>query len=282
MTIELAVLAATAVIAFGGAIVQTVTGFGFALIAVPALMLLLPVHEAVVAASLLGLGNAALVAASTRGHADRREVVRLLLGTLAGMPLGLGFLLTLPSDAIRAAVGIVTVSMAIAVGRGWALPIQGRRADVGVGLVCGVLQTSCGMNGPPVVLYLQSRGLPPQAFRATLSRFFLVSGLLSQIGFGLTGVFGAHAALIAAAGIPAALVGHRIGRTLARRIPPRLFRTVVLTLLAAAAVLGTFTALSRISAPPPAPGPASSVSERSASRSGTEIATATASKGEPP
>jgi uncharacterized membrane protein YfcA len=261
MAIELAVLAATAVIALGGAIVQTVTGFGFALVAVPALMLLLPVREAVVVASLLGLGNAALVALSTRGHADRRTVLRLLLGTVAGMPLGLAFLLALPPDAIRAAVGIVTVSMAVAVARGYSLAVRGGRTDVGIGLACGVLATSCGMNGPPVVLYLQSRGLGPQAFRATLSRFFLVSGLLSQVAFGLTGVLGGRAILVAAAGVPAALVGHRLGAAVAARIPPRLFRSVVLALLASAAALGTFTALARIYAPTPDL-PASSASER--------------------
>ena len=91
-------LLATMAIALAGATVQTVTGFGFALLAVPSLVLVLPVREAIVVASLLGLGNASLVALSTRGHADRgtctdchrivsREGERLpAITTLSSMP----------------------------------------------------------------------------------------------------------------------------------------------------------------------------------------------------
>lgn len=233
-------------IALAGATVQTVTGFGFALLAVPSLVLVLPVREAIVVASLLGLGNASLVALSTRGHADRGTILRLLLGSAAGMPIGLAVLLLLSPDALRVAVGATTVAMAVAVGRGVRAPSHGSGTDVALGVACGTLATSTGMNGPPLVLYLQSRGLAPTAFRATLSRFFFASGVLSQVTFGVGGLLDRRALLLAAAGVPAALAGHRLGSALVRRLSPARFRRVVLSVLGLSAALGATAALARL------------------------------------
>jgi uncharacterized membrane protein YfcA len=223
-----------------------VTGFGFALLAVPSLVLLLPVRDAIVVAALVSLGNISLVALSTRGHADRWTVARLLLGSLVGMPVGLAVLLVLAADVLRVLVGVSTVVMAVAVARNLTLPVRGAGADVAVGFACGILSTSTGMNGPPLVLYLQSRKLAPTAFRATLARFFLASGVLSQISFALGGILSSGALLLAAAGVPAALVGHRLGTAVVARVSPRLFRRLVLLVLATAAALGTAVALARL------------------------------------
>jgi len=246
MSLDLATLSATAVVAFVGAAVQTVTGFGFALLAVPSLVLILPVRDAIVVAALISLVNISLVALSTRGHADRWTVGRLLLGSLVGMPIGLATLLVLSPDVLRVAVGVSTVIMALAVARDAALPVSGPSTDVAIGLMCGVLSTSTGMNGPPLVLYLRSRRLAPPAFRATLSRFFLISGLLSQISFAIGGVLSGRALLLAAAGVPAILVGHRVGSTVVAGISPQLFHRLVLLVLAAAAALGAAVALARL------------------------------------
>lgn len=242
---ELAAVFHTMVVAFAGATVQTVTGFGFALIAVPSLVLLLPVREAIVVASLLGLGNAVLVVLSTRGHADQATIVRLLAGSVAGMPLGLAILLLLSQDTLRIAVGATTVAMVLAMGRGLRISRVSPGTDGAIGILCGLLSTSTGMNGPPLVLYLQSRGLAPIAFRATLSRFFVASGLLSQVAFGAGGVLDRRALLLAAAGVPAALAGHQLGDRIVARLSPVTFRRVVLCVLASAAALGATAALTR-------------------------------------
>jgi uncharacterized membrane protein YfcA len=225
---------------------QTVTGFGFALIAVPFMVIVLDVRDAVVMVGLLGWLNSTLVARAVWRHVPTRAVATMLIGSFVGMPLGLLVLLTAPDDALRLAVGVSSIVMAAALMSGVRWRGGDRAGELVAGAVSGVLNTSTGMNGPPIVLYLQDRGYPKDEFRGALSAFFFVSSLVSFAIFALNGVISADALVLAAVAAPAVFAGNWAGRHLLGRLSDETFRRLVLALLVATALAAVVTALIKI------------------------------------
>ncbi|HXF50200.1 MAG TPA: sulfite exporter TauE/SafE family protein [Dehalococcoidia bacterium] len=243
MNATLAVVIAVAALA---SFAQGITGFGFALIAVPFLVLVVDVREAVVMSTLLGLVNVALLAARLWRATPWRTVGWLLLGSFAGMPLGLAVLIFTPEDGLRLTVGVVTVVLAAALASGKRVPFTGAASELAVGIVSGVLRTSTSMSGPPVVIYLQGRGQSPDAFRAAMTTFFLVGGLISVGAFAGAHVITRRAIALSAAALPGVYLANLAGDRLARRFDPVTFRRLVLALLIATALSGAGSSLQRL------------------------------------
>src|SRR5437764_345951 len=94
------------------------------------------------------------------------------------------------------------------------LVAAGVQATGGIGFTTGVLTTSTGVNGPPVALWLSSRGLRAGAVRDSLGALFLGLGIIAALTL-LPVLHEAHLGawtLVAAAG--SVLIGHAIGSRL--------------------------------------------------------------------
>lgn len=225
---------------------QTVAGFGFALIAVPFLVTVLGVRETIVVATILGIANSLLVQRGAWRHTPRPAVAAMLAGSFAGMPLGLLVLLYAPPDALRLAVGVASIAMALAIVSGFRIAASGRGAEATAGLISGALNTSVGMNGPPVVLYLQDQRLPTQAFRAALSAFFLVTNVTTLVLLTVTGIVTRDVVLLAIAALPCTVIGSIAGHALLPRLSAETFRSMVLALLVVTSLGAVASALVRI------------------------------------
>jgi uncharacterized membrane protein YfcA len=214
-----------------GSAVQSLLGFGFALVVVPLLMGIVGVRDAVVLVTFGSIVNTALIAHGARGSIPVRRVAGLLAGCLAGLPVGLAALLWASEESLRLGVGVTTVVTALALAAGVRPMAASVVRDLGVGFVSGVLNTSTSMNGPPVVLYLQALGTPPAEFRGALALFFTITSAVSVAAFVAAGVPLRRATLLALAALPAVAAGHALGHTAFRRVDARRFRRVVLAVL---------------------------------------------------
>ena len=172
---------ATAAVVLLSACVQSMTGFGFAVLAVPLLALVWPPIDAVAISFVLSTLCVALLWPQLRS-AERMPIVRsLFLAALLGLPLGLWALQHLDLQAMRMAIGVVTLATAavfgFASGRressdGAAVP--NTATTLATGLVAGVLTGALSMPGPPVVMLLTRSGAPKTSYRATLTAFALL------------------------------------------------------------------------------------------------------------
>ncbi len=225
---------------------QTVAGFGFALIAVPLFVLVLDVPGAVGTAALLSFVNVVNVARTVRSHAPWDIVRPVLVGSLCGMPLGLALLLGVSSDALRIAVGSVSILMAAAIGLGFTIAAPGRLGAASVGLVSGVLSTSIAINGPPVVLYLQALRTTPEVFRAAISTFFTLNGVVTLSLFVGSGVIDGDTVSVSLPALPALLLGNWLGHQILPRFRPVTFHRFVLLLLVLSAGISLVEALFRV------------------------------------
>jgi uncharacterized protein len=173
------VLAATA--ALVGAFVQSASGFGFALLLSPALFAAVDPVEAVGTLLLLGLALNLLVLREG-GRVDVRALTPVLAAALPGLALGVLLLSELSKSALQVAVGIAVIGAA-----GWQLAHRrtGRERHTPpawlTGLTSGVLTTSISVSGPPIVLWLEARGVGPAEFRATLAASFLALNLTGVV-----------------------------------------------------------------------------------------------------
>lgn len=224
------VVTAVCVVVLVAGAVQSVTGFGFALVAVPLLTFLIGPAEAVVLAITVGLALAVGVAVRERGHVVRGDLVVLTGASFAGIPLGLLVLTRFDPRPLTVLVAVVLLVSTAAIWRGWALP-TGPVARVVSGFTSGVLLTSTSFNGPPLVLFLQARDLPPRAVRATLSVCFLLQALVAVGLLLLAGAAGGTTLALSALALPALAAGWLLGDRAFARFEPATFRRGVLVML---------------------------------------------------
>jgi hypothetical protein len=237
-------LAISAVVGLAS-LTQIVSGFGSALIAVPLLALVVGAKTAVVGTTLLfPLISLRIV---TRSHADVkwRAASTAFAASLAGMPIGLVVISVADDRVLQASIAVVVFLFTALLWRGSTIPEHGPVVDAGVGFASGVLATSTGTSGPPLVIALQARGLEPSPFRATLSAVFLAQSVASVAAFAIVGRIDGEAMRVFAAGLPALLLATFAGERAFSRIEPRRFRSLVFALLcasAAAALAGALVA----------------------------------------
>src|SRR5215813_1648926 len=88
------------------------TGFGFALLAVPLLVPLLPPRDAVALITVLSTATTVLAWWRIRAETAPGWTWRLFTAGLFGVPLGLGALVSLPADWLRVVVGLGSLVVA--------------------------------------------------------------------------------------------------------------------------------------------------------------------------
>ena len=232
--------AALAAIAFLGALIFGVTGFGAALVTIPLATHLVPLKFALALFVLADLAAALSVGLENPKNAVRAEWTRLVPMILAGTALGVTLLVNLPRAAGMLLLGLFVLGFGIftllprgrarVIPAGWAWP---------AGFAGGITSTVFGAGGPPYAIYLSQRGLTKEQFRATLGFATLTSISLRLIAFALTGLLlDREVWLKAIAVVPAGLLGIWVARKIFLRISrDALMRVVALLLLAFGASL---------------------------------------------
>ena len=237
-TVTATELIVVAVAIFCAAFVQVLSGFGFALLSMPIMTIALPVKEAVVVSTLLGMISTSWQAVKLREDTNRPIAKRMTLAAFVGMPLGLYILNVVSDTALRLTLGIAVIVATILLIARINLTSATNHFDYGVGFVSGVLNTSLSTNGPPLVFGLQARHLPPAPFRATISTVFAFSNIVGITLFALNGKITLDGLKASAIAFPAWLAGQGLAWPMKKHFHGERFRNLVLGLLFTA---GTFT-----------------------------------------
>jgi hypothetical protein len=221
---------------------QAVAGFGFALIATPLVAVLAGPKAAVVGLTMVGLVLVAQLSLRGRGHVDRSTVGAVTVAAIVGMPLGL-FVITHADDRVLTiAIAVAVIAFSLLLWRGERFPV-GRGTEAAAGFTAGILSTSTGTSGPPIVIALSAKELEPAVFRATISAIFLVQGAAALVFFAIGGQITRDAVSVALVGLPGVIVGSIVGERGFRRLDARTFRRVVLGMLFLSGVVALLGAL---------------------------------------
>jgi len=236
--------AALAGIAFLGALIFGITGFGAALVTIPLATHFVSLKFALALFVLVDLAAALSVGLENPKNAVRAEWTRLVPMILVGTALGVTLLVNLPRDTGMLLLGLFVLGFGI-----YTLLPHGRSRVIApgwawlAGLAGGITSTVFGAGGPPYAIYLSQRGLTKEQYRATMGFATMTSISVRAAAFTLTGILLVPDVWVKAlAAVPAGLAGIWVARKMFVRISRDMLLRVVAALLVVSGVSLIFRA----------------------------------------
>jgi len=222
-------------ISFVATLVRSTFGFGESLIAVPLLILFLPIEISVPLSVLLSVLIAVIVVMQDHRKIHFQSAKWLILYAMPGIPVGLMLLLFASDFWVELVLGLLLVFHSL-----YSLLEKERPHQVTndqwwlfiCGFLSGVFGGAYGINGPPLVVYGKLQRWSANRFRATLQAYFFVASTVSIIGYAYKGLISGSVVVNFLYAIPAALPAIFFGRYLNNRLGSNEFyRYVYMALL---------------------------------------------------
>ncbi|QKY70589.1 sulfite exporter TauE/SafE family protein [Lentibacillus sp. CBA3610] len=218
------------VIILVASLLQTSTGFGFSIMATPFLLLLFEPREAIQINLILSLVISASLIMKIRQDIEIGVLKRFIMGSLAGLPVGIITFLMLDMTLLKLGVSVLILVLTVLLTLNFRIRGSQKR-DLAAGGLSGAFTTSIGMPGPPLLLYFSGTDTIKEKLRGTTLAFYLwiyAISLIIQIVFAGTS---AEIWKSSAAGLPFVIVGLFLGQILFRWINQELFRKLTYILL---------------------------------------------------
>jgi hypothetical protein len=114
-----------------------------------------------------------------------------------------------------------------------------------IGFIAGVLQTSTGLSGPPVVLLLSGSGIAKNSMRKILVVFFFWESVLAIPVFFVTRVLTLQGIIFGVCVVPFALAAGYVGNQVAHKIPAAKYRAMALITVCLTGAYAIYAGLGR-------------------------------------
>ena len=240
MTLDPLTLVGLIAIVTLAAVINGAIGFGFALLAVNALALVLGAKDGVLVMSLIAPVVSGLQLLRHRRYAPVwRRLLSLVVAGIIGSLIGAQLLVILPAAVVSIALGAFTVWYVVGALRGDRPPLAHsteRRIAPAIGLVGGISNGTLGASGPVFGSYLTAIGLRGREFAFAISLSFFSMALPRIALFAVVGQYTPALVLGAVALYLPAIAAQRAGFYFQNRIDPRTLHRAVLVVLFIASV----------------------------------------------
>ena len=234
LTLGLTGIAILALALFCGCTVYSATGFGIAMTAMP--IALLAIHDpqtAVIVVNTGGVSAGVLIAIQARKDIPYREIVPIATAGALGVPFGVAILKFADPSIIR--IGITVLILLLA-----ALSLKEFQGEIpfsgvlGViaGFVVGTCLTAFAVGGPLIVLFLLARNLQRQSVRGAMAFFLLVIAAIGVVSYAFAGLYTTERLTLFVIVLIPAFIGFGLGGLLIKHMNERIFRYVVLGIIA--------------------------------------------------
>jgi uncharacterized membrane protein YfcA len=219
--------------------ISGLSGFGFGLVAMALLPLLMGIKLANAFVSFCGLAIFASLTIPLRKHIAWKTLVPLLVGTALGVPIGIYVLVNLPEALLlKILAGFILTYVAYTLlTQNKAHFHMDRRWGYLAGFASGIISGALSAGGPPVIMYCDSLDLGKKGFKATLQVYFVLMILYKIPLLYVTGLLTAELWRTLLYYSPFVAAGTAGGVLLFRRLSDRWFHRLVLILLTAFAVI---------------------------------------------
>ncbi len=229
---------------FVAAIVRGFSGFGFSLLAISALTLFYAPAEVVPAIFMLEVAASLHLLPSIWQDIHWRSLAPLVIGCLIATPIGAYLLANVPAGPMQIALSVFVLISVAVLWSGYTLSrVPGFGAATFIGAASGLFNGAFGIGGPPVVVFYFASPAGVVAGRASIIAFFLVTDIVGLANLSVYGLITRDAILKAAIFLPALIAGVWIGACGFKSVDEKLFRRIVLVILALLAVIGAGKAL---------------------------------------
>ena len=213
-------------------------GFGGvgAPVALPIMSLGLPVETAIGVLLPILLTIDIVNTVNHRRNADYPTIALALPGALLGVGIGTLMIYSIPGDLVGAGVGIIAIFFALnALARKPGAPRRlPRWMAVPFGIASGFTSSLAHAGGPPIHIFMLSRGYDQRRFAATSNMFMATVNLLKVLPFIMVGALTTASFTIAIWLVPLAAAAGVLGYFVSRLLPAPIFRYAVNILMMAA------------------------------------------------
>ncbi|MDH2363355.1 sulfite exporter TauE/SafE family protein [Priestia megaterium] len=218
------------IIVLVASLLQTSTGYGFSIVGTPFLLLIYPAHMAIQINIILSICLSAFMIFKIRKEIDKSLLVRLIKGSVMGLIFGIFIYLFFDIQLLKMNVGALILFLTILL----ILKLTINRTqnkDFITGGISGLLTTSIGVPGPPLLLYFSGTRIDKTTLRSTTLAYYLFVyfvSLVMQISFGGTSKETWIFSLIA---IPPLFAGIMLGQLFFKWISQKVFRIITYIIL---------------------------------------------------
>lgn len=219
---------------------QSATGFGFAIMATPFFLLLLEPYDAIQLNIILSLLLCITMIYKIRHDIDKGMLFRLTMGSLIGVFPGLMLLSIFNEKNLKIFVGIILlISVGLLIGQ--VKLKQSSFKELIVGSFSGLLTSSIGMGGPPLMIYFLGAKTDKATLHATTIAYFIfVSAVSFVLQFWKYNI-SSTVWLSTLWSIPVLLIGILLGQWIFARLNQQLFRKIIYMLLIVSSLYMLFT-----------------------------------------
>ena len=240
-----------AVVVFFASILQAATGFGFAIMATPFLLLVFDSRESVQISVILTFVVSLLLIRNVKKDVDKGLLRRLILGSVVGVPLGVLFYNFVDFNILKVTMSIVILivtfiliissfitnpkpehlSVKTLLSKDTTTAVDGtdylKKTQFFVGFCAGLLTTSIGIPGIPLILYYNVTKTKKETARGTALAFFLFVSIISMATQLLTVRTNLNIVASSLILIPIAAVGIFFGNILFDKINQITFQRII-------------------------------------------------------
>lgn len=240
---------ASAIVLFASAL-QALTGFGFAIIATPLLLLIFNSLDSIQISILLSFLIAVILIPKVKQGIEYCLFRRLALGSVVGIPFGIVIFSLISIDNLKMVIGVIVLVIT-----SFSLynqyinrtneTLNGKTTvqfspntywELLVGFLSGIFTASVGMPGVPLVLYFVATGIPKETIRSTTLAFFGVVYIFCIIMQMVTVKIAVSVVANSLFLVPSAILGVIIGHWLFPKVDQSLFLLITNIILVYTAV----------------------------------------------
>lgn len=219
-------------ILFLAALVQATTSFGFSLVALPLLTMVMPVDRIVPLLVQYSLLINIFLFIKLRRHLAVKLVMVLLAGGVVGLPIGIAILKLVNAALLKKLAGVIIVAITILLYRGYQKKLKHpQKWHFPIGLVSGILQGSLSLSGPPIVFFLANQKADKDYFRANLTSYFLLLNAISLPSMLISGIITTDTVVNSLQYTPAVLLALLAGGFISARISQAHFKRITFALM---------------------------------------------------
>jgi uncharacterized membrane protein YfcA len=222
---------------FGG-LTSGLSGFAMGLVVSGVWLHLLTPQQNALLIVLCGLVTQGAGIWRVRHAINWRAVAPYIIGGAIGIPLGIALVTTVDPTTIRFGIGVLLLvySLYSLIKPAFKPSKANLPADLGVGVINGLISGLTGLGGVAVTVWCQMRGGKKDELRAIFQPVLFATFVMTTISFAIAGTFTVETLKLYAFALPVLVAGIWSGFGLYGKLDDAAFRKVILVLLLASGV----------------------------------------------
>ena len=214
-------------------LLKGITGFGFALMALPILTIFFPMQLLVPAMTIFNLVTSIYILTKIKLKIKAKYVIPMLLTSFIGLPVGVYVLKYLPETTLELVTGISIFSISVFFLLGNMGELSEKKKSkpiVFAGFISGLMSSSMSIGGPAIALAMNRKGYSKEHFRKIFAVISVVNAAVASILYIAKGLFLPFSVKFSLVMFPILLIGSKIGNSLSGKVNQLQFKKAILYL----------------------------------------------------